>query len=41
MLHDDKPVVCASRSLSKSEKNYGQIEKEMLTIAWSCESESE
>ena len=27
----------ASHNLSKSEKNYGQIENEMLAIAWGCE----
>ena len=37
LLQDDKPAAFASRSLSKSEKNYGQIEKEMLAIACGCE----
>ena len=37
LLQDDKPVAFAYRSFSKSKKNYGQIEKEMLVIAWGCE----
>ena len=37
LLQDNKPVVFASRRLSKSEKDCGQIEKEILAIAWGCE----
>jgi hypothetical protein len=31
----ERPVMFASRSLSKSERNYSQIDKEALGIAWS------
>ena len=37
LLQNDKPVVFTFRGLSKSEKNYGQSEKEMLAIACGCE----
>ena len=37
LLQEHKPVAFASCSLSKSKKNYGQIEKEMLAITWGCE----
>ena len=34
---DWKPVACASRFLSDTEKNYHPIEVEMLAITWDCE----
>ncbi|VDI07841.1 Hypothetical predicted protein [Mytilus galloprovincialis] len=36
LLQDDKPVAYASKSLTTSEINYAQIEKEMYAIVFGC-----
>ena len=37
LLQDEHPVAYASGSLTQSEQNYAQIEKEMLAITFGCE----
>lgn len=37
ILQEGKPVAYASKSLTDSQKNYAQIEKEMLEIVFDCQ----
>ena len=37
LLQEGKPVACASRSLTSTEKNYAITEKELLAVLFGCE----
>ena len=37
LLQDGQPVCYASRSLTETEKNYSNIERELLAACWSLE----
>ena len=36
-MQENKPIEFASKSLSKTEQNYANIEREMLAIVFGCE----
>ena len=37
LLQDQCPIACASKSLTATQQNYAQIEKEMLAIVFDCQ----
>ena len=36
-MQDDKPASCVSRALTNTERNYAQVEKELLAIMFGAE----
>ena len=37
LMEEGQPVACVSRALTKTQKNYTQIEKETLAVVFGCE----